>query len=438
MTMNLARAVFAIAGVLVSASCAPSQPPEAPPAEANNGLPAHALQSLQNLEVSLIPPYPEGTARFDHLWDYFQDANPALISHLDDLIHRYHAGETHAGVTYISGPSGVGKSYVIRQLKFPEEATSTPIKLATLFHQTAPDLQTLDGAWVFNRLPTAEVVSLEPLLQSQHAADKAFVLLDDLDEIHAEAALKLLQNVDAYVRTRPRGFVHVIVFGRPESFRPWLAQVQPAGPMSPQVFLLEGPDFQTTGDVAFRCRDYYQWQHKQDTPQAVEDAVLARLDRFGFLRPSFRPLASGNFVLDSVILPTLNNTPMDTTAGQLREQLLRKLLERNQESHQRPAVDNDTYRYLLEEAAAFPLVHHRPLDGQGFFDVRGEDSLSCVDEQGRTRTVGLRALLDRSGVVLLNLKQIEKTEYRFEPVWLHATLVEGWIQRQSRTHAPDL
>ncbi len=436
MAMNLARVIFTIAGTLTAASCAPNPLAPASPQDVNS-IPTQSLQTLKNLETRLIPPYREDTARFDHLWDYFQDANPELIAHLDALMQQHQAGKTHAGVTYISGPSGVGKSYVIRQLEFPEEATCAPIKLATLFPETAADLQTLDGKWVFNRLPTVEAPSLEQLLQSQQAADKAFVLLDDLDEIHAQAATRLLQAVDAYVRTRPRKFIHVILFGRPESFRPRLAQIPHCDPMCPRVFSLEGPDFQTRGDVAFRCRDYYQWQHQQEAPPAVIEAVLNQLDRMPFLRSSLRPLASGNFVLDSVILPYRNNVSANTHAGHIREELFRKLLERNQASHRRPAADDDTYRCLLEEAAAFPLRHHRNLSARGFFDVRDTDTLSFQDPQGHTHAVRLRDLLDRSGVVLLNLEQQKKTEYRFEPLWLHAFLAEGWMQRRSAPNATD-
>jgi hypothetical protein len=424
---------FALVAAGLLTSCASHEACGESSAEAHAPIPPEALQSLYSLGAGQVPPYRQDAARFDHLWDYFKDANRELMSHLDRLKQLYRTGQNHAGATYIAGPSGVGKSYVIRQLDLPEQATTGPIKLATLFLETVPDLATLDGERIFNRLPGAASVSLEDLLPSQDAAQRAFILIDDLDEIHRESALQLLRSVEAAVRARTGGFLHVVVFGRPESFWPWLSHPErhPPAQVSPRPFLLQGPDFQTTGDVVFRCHDYYQWKYQQNAPPAVTNDLLAQLQRFGFLRPCFRPLATGNFVLDGVIAVHQNAVSAPPTERQLRRQLFRLLLERNRESHGRPDADDDTYCRLLETAAAFPLLHHRTIDDHGFFDVRAADTLSFVDDQGQARSVGLRNLLDRSGLILLDPDQSDKTAYRFEPLWLHATLVEAWQRRMS-------
>ncbi|MHC4996099.1 MAG: hypothetical protein ACYTGQ_13720, partial [Planctomycetota bacterium] len=169
-----------------------------------------------------IPAYTEAPARFDHLADYFRDANPNLFARIENLKAAYADGRHSRGATYIAGVGGVGKSYLIGQLDLPEDATSVMIKLADLFGQARPDLTTLDGAHVFNTLPYAKTVSIQRLLDRHDAADKAFVLVDDLDEIHPQTAQAILRGVEGYVTRQPSQprFVHFLVFGRPEAFAP--------------------------------------------------------------------------------------------------------------------------------------------------------------------------------------------------------------------------
>jgi hypothetical protein len=423
--------VLLLAGMAVPASCTPPGTADEPSPDFDRKRPAAARATLAAIEARLAPPYRQGEARFDHLWAYFQDANPALLSHLEQQVRRFENGLNHGGITCIAGPAGTGKSYVIRQLGLPEAAATQPIKLAARFEATAPDLQTLDGAYVFNVLPTADTRTLEALLETGEASSKAFVLLDDLDEIHADTALRLLQVVETFVQTRTDRPVHVLVFGRPEAFWPRLAQRSnsPPSAVPHRFFLLQGPDFQTTGDLRFRCRDYYQWQHQQEAPAAVVTALLATLDSNPFLRPSFRPLAGGNFILDSVIAAVDNGAGARPSAEWLRRELFDRYLERNHRSHGRPGPGNARYRRLLQDAAVFPLRHDRPIDAHGYFEVHPTDSLPFVDLSGELCFVPLQNLLDRSGVALLDLDRLDRRYYRFDPLWLHAALIEAWLDR---------
>lgn len=397
-------------------------------------VPVRSIRSLNAIEKGLIPKYDQGKARFDGLWDYFRDANPNLVSHLDKQIQKYHQGQSHCGVTYVAGASGVGKSYVIRQLGFPEDVTTDPIKLGKIFSEKSPDLQSLDEDVVFNSLPTSSGISIKRLLQRQQATDKAFVLIDDLDEIDEQSAHDLLQQLETYINTRPQGFKHFIVFGRPEGFWPWLNSPERSlsDNISQQPFTLVGPDFKTTGDIVFRCQDYYAWKYKQPAPEALVNEVLEQLERYPYLRYTFRPLSAGNFILDNSIDTKKEKAPPQAKEKELRQELFRSLLERNHETHQRPSVDDKGYMELLENAAAFPLAHNRKLNDQGFFEVRQEDSLTFTDTEGHCRSVRLRDLLSRSGIALLDPSQAQKTLYRFEPFWIHGYLLERFNSHITR------
>ena len=48
------------------------------------------------------------------------------------------------------------------------------------------------------------------------------LLVDDFDEIQQDTGIEVLRQLEDYVQETEGRFVHFIVFGRPESFWPWL------------------------------------------------------------------------------------------------------------------------------------------------------------------------------------------------------------------------
>ena len=351
----------------------------------------------------------DAPARFDGLLDYFQDANPAFFDHIRDLVEQQAAGQAHIAMTCVAGTSGVGKSYVIANLPFAEGTASKPIKLARLFTETRPDLQSLDGQVIFNRLPWAPSFDLAQVIAEQQTEDKAFILLDDLDEIHPDNAMLVLQSVQDFIHRQSQSFMHVFIFGRPEAFWPWLTRY----PQTP-VQILIGPDWQTTGDLAFCCHNYYGYKYSQPAPDEVITTFQRHLEQYPFLRDTIRPLSGGNFVI--------KQSQTFKSKAQLQQALFQDLLTRNTESHGRPGSEDARYITLLQQAVVFLQQHYRYQDEQGFFDVDPNDQVNFIDEQGTCHAVALMDLLDRSGLVNMDLTRLDQARYSFEPLWVQEYL----------------
>jgi len=369
------------------------------------------------IELSLAPTFQQGPARFDTLFAYFKDANPDLFQHFEDVKRLYDQGRDHWGISYVAGTSGVGKSYVVRNLAMFDKAVTQTIKLSALFAETSPDLQSLDKEVVFNQLPSTLSFDVPAVMQDMDP-NKAFILLDDLDEVHEDTAALILKALEQFVVKPHKGFRHFVVFGRPESFWPWLNH------MSRTPRTLQGPEYLTSGDAEFRCQDYYGFKFKRPASGKVTDDVVSQLFRFPFLRDTMRPLSAGNYVLDDSVARKDTGTALLNTADALKQRLLEKLLARNQKSHGRPGMDNAVYLDLLKQAAALPWTRNRVLDEQGFFSVFEKDTLTFTDDQGQSHQVYARDVLNRSGLVTLDVTDTRMARYRFEPFWVQSFLTK--------------
>lgn len=403
-------------------------------------------KKLYDIEKQLIPLLEEGPAQYNDLRSYFKAANEALFQHLESIAREYREKEDHRGATYIAGTSGVGKSYLITQLDMlPRDATHT-IKLSKLLGEPdnclkavpLPDLQTTDEHVVFNRLMGfAEPQAFDFHEFLVHAGAKRgnfmvpFIIIDDLDEIHEDSAKLLLEQLERYVTENGNRFLHFLVFGRPEGFWPWLKhsdRLPPEG-VTNSPYVLRGPEYETTGDLEFRCNNYYQWKYKRDAPQDVTADFMRRLQTYPFLRYTIRSLAAGNFVLNDSIVCYQTKSKRRKPLEQLKSGLFSDFLDRNKESHGRPSMNDDQYVLLLERTAAFPLENERHIDTNGFFEVYSNDFVQLTDREGITRKVRIRDVLNRSGLALLDPSEVRRTRYRFEPFWVHMYLIEKWNQR---------
>ena len=67
------------------------------------------------------------------------------------------------------------------------------------------------------------------------------------------------------------------------------------------------------------------------------------------------------------------------------------------------------------------------VDDKGFFTVRDEDRV-VLSREGRELSFPAKAVLNRSGMILLDPRKTGEAEYRFEPFWLHRMLVETQSQ----------
>ncbi|NQV35625.1 MAG: hypothetical protein HQ515_23225, partial [Phycisphaeraceae bacterium] len=205
---------------------------------------------------------------------------------------------------------------------------------------------------------------------------------------------------------------------------PWLHESTQA--TLPQVtqtpLVLQGPEYQTAGDIAFRCQDYYGFKYSKPAPASVIHDLTSQINRFPFLRDTMRPLSAGNLVIEASVARHEAGAATLNTADALKQWLFEQLLVRNQKSHGRPGADSVQYRSLLQQAAALPQTHNRSQNRQGFFTVFETDVLSFTDDQGQVRQVYARDVLSRSGLVTLDVTETRLARYRFEPFWVQAFL----------------
>jgi hypothetical protein len=382
--------------------------------------------------------------RFATLLDYYRDVNADLFAHLEAIAQEYEAGRSHRGGTYIMGGPGVGKSFVALALdQFPEEAQCT-IRGGEFAESGSPeipfvvkeDLATLDGAVVYNQLPTfgdPNAVTLDALLAAGECVREGkltpLIILDDLNELHNESVWLLLSEVEDFIAREDAGtrFVHVLVFARPEAFAPWLRQSRWNPPRALQVApRFEGGRYETSGDLEFTYRDYLDYRRKPAPTAAEVDTFIELVTTHPFLTYSIRVLSVRNFVIEASL------GHMDTEA-EIKAAAYDSLLERNRQTHGRGDAYAASYQYLLEDIAARYLDQ---VDEDGFFVVDVQDRIEVLDERGE-QVIGqvyVRDVLDRSGIATFERPESILTRYRFDPFWIHGHLVEMRNQRLDPGH----
>jgi serine/threonine-protein kinase len=399
------------------------------------------ISSLCAIERQFVVPLSrEDTSQYQSLLPYFEAANPQLFAHLEAVEQAYQDGQAQTEATYVMGAPGVGKSFVARALdQFPEDRRCE-IALGDLFEHGVeklafevdeqPDLATLEGDFVLNRLPTIaepKAFRLEHLFLAggcdQDGATVPLIIVDGLDELHSDSAMLILREVEHFVSqdSEEGKFVHVVVFGRPESFVPWLKHASRIPPDEVRGFLLEGPLYTTYGDLDFLVRNYYDFRGIGTPSQTDIDRFIQLVVEHPSLTYSIRKLATANFIIEQSAVMA------EGTEQSLKDTLYDNLLERNYQTHGRTEQYSHGYEYALEEVAARYLAH---VDQGGFFAVDFQDTVPIVDVEGElVGEVRVRDLLDRSGVALLDPMDAMSTRYQFDPFWLHAHLVEQRNQR---------
>jgi hypothetical protein len=383
---------------------------------------------------------------------YYDEANPELVSHLTAVAASFRHGESGAGITYVLGAAGVGKSFAARNvIKGFSDTEKCTVKVSDLFRedkdllsfavQDAPDLATTDGQLVFNTLPAfADVADFDfkGLLRAAGCEIGGqllpVIVIDDLDEAHDMVCQSILEDLDEFVLGGAQGagpFVHVIVFGRPEGFYTWLADPARTEQSNQIVrkFVLQAPRYDTAGDLAFRVTGYLDFSGQLDAVQAAGDldnyiaSTTSAAATHGFLTYSLSNLALGNFVVQHTA-PGLDQSEPTLKAG-----LFDDLMVRASETHGRPLPGGplaSEYLRLLEDIA----VQHADVDGSGEFSVLSEDTVDVVDESGSSRgKVRVRDVLNRSGLALLTSASATASRYRFYPFWVHGHLIQRYNQR---------
>jgi hypothetical protein len=383
---------------------------------------------------------------------YYDVANPELVPHLTALAQSYSNGDPGAGVTYVMGAAGVGKSFALRNvLDGFADAEKCSIDLADLFGEDAglldfsvvptPDLATSDGEVVFNELPSMDDPATFALTSLFAAAGcdstgtlVPLIVVDDLDEIHNTSSTAILKAIDGFILDVATGagpFVHFIVAGMPEAFNAWLTDPDrtEANNAILETFLLNAPRYQTAGDLDLRIRGYLDFTQQLAGLEASGeldgfiDSVTNALVSYPFLTYSMGNLAVGNAIMERTRPGFTEMEP------QLKAGLFDDILKRAGQNHGRPeggVALGGPYLRLLEEIA----VRYIDVGDDGVFQVLSEDTVQVRDDADAVLgEVRVRDVLNRAGVALLTSANAASTRYRFDPFWMHAHLVERHNQR---------
>jgi hypothetical protein len=391
--------------------------------------PLCAIEEQLAIPISMNEPN-----RYSHLLLYYREANPELFARVDSIAQAYESGQAHREATYVMGGPGVGKSYVAAALDQFPEADQCTIRMGELADSSGqgiafkmvPDLATLGGEWTFNELPTfadPEAFSLDSLLAAggcvRHGQIAPLVIIDDLNEVHDESISLILKEIEAFISQPDAAdsFVHILVFGRPEAFAPWLRQYRRRPPRELQVSEpLEGGTYTTSGDLEMTYSDCLDYRRMPAPSQEELDAFVQLVVDHPFLTYSIRILAVRNFVIEA-------SQGHVTTEQKLKTSVYNSLIERDRQVHGRGIAHPLSYQYLLEDIAARYLDQ---VDDEGFFVVNAGDTIQVYDDD-RKNVVGevdVRTVLDRSGITRLRNPASTLARYRFDPFWIQAYLVE--------------
>jgi hypothetical protein len=116
------------------------------------------------------------------------------------------------------------------------------------------------------------------------------------------------------------------------------------------------------------------------------------------------------------------------------EAYLAAWLVRDTKSDDRPSQTKpehlDLYLRLLE-GVAVKYLNERKVDQQGCFAVRAGDTITVAYEQSEL-TFPVKRILNRSGLIFVDPRQTNGSNYRYEPIWLHRLLVEKHNDRQRK------
>ncbi len=447
---SLARVLLLVAGAAVPMACG-SLVGDYQVAPADGGVSSAHLCDIERATFAFEIDR-ESTSQQPDLETYYEAANPELITHLNAMAQAYGNGDAGAGVTYIMGAAGVGKSFAARNvINGFADTEKCSIGLADLFGDDAelldfsvvptPDLATLDGQVTFNELPsmadptTFELTSLFTVAGCEVAGTLVpLIVIDDLDEIHDRSSKAVLKAVDRFILDGATGagpFIHFIVVGRPEGFYSWLTDPDRTEDNNAilEIFTLNAPRYQTAGDLDFRIRGYLDFTEQLvplETSGDLDgyiDTVINGVANAPFLTYSMGNLAVGNVVIEHT------RPGADETEPLLKAGLFDDIIQRAAHSHGRPEAGTNLgwpYLRILEEIA----VRYADVADDGVFPVPSEDTLPVLDAAGSTLgEVRVRDVLNRAGVALLTSANAVSTRYRFDPFWIHGHLIERYDQR---------
>lgn len=445
---------------------------------------AAEIKLLRQIEDRVLPlPIVEGPPRFESLRDYYWDTNVELQYQLNEAVRAYTTGrpKPFRAFTLVAGPAGIGKTFVKSGVytHWIPKSEVWKFDIRELLEEFAadglaerkPDIQYHDQ--VISRLLSMTEEGREEFIRLIHQQTPSFLVIDSLDEIHPDDYFFVLDELEKFALHGDREFVHVVLFGRPLVFRDYWRDRRSKGlPNGLRGFVLHPPEFRTTGDLRVSTWNYYCFKYNlcrlgfdgetrsMTFPDFEQWNALnfPRVDEFEdvtFLEnrcicPEVRdelenwakehrvvaavlPNLAGNSIVRELVEEQIaTNRPF--SERDFMDEFFARWLERDSKSGDRPSRSHGTdqlvvYQKLLEAVAAKYLDEHR-VNRLGYFDVV-EDDRVVIEHEGKTISVLVRTLLNRSGLVTLDPVLPVAQRYRFEPFWIHRQLLQQHLERET-------
>ncbi len=458
-------AILSLAIIVANASAISAQPLD--------------TEKLNAVEANVLPPVlVEGPRQYEKLSDYYHAANPELTFRIEHARAAFENKQPRPFrmVTLIAGDAGVGKTFMKKKV-FSTDYPSREVcrfDVRDLYEiwesqgkvHSKPDLFCRDT--VLSSLPAMRDANWQGLYDYLEQKKASFYVIDSLDEVHPDDYVSLLEQVDRFALKSDRDFVHVVVLGRGFAFRDyWQKTLGHFSSSSLNLFMLDPPDFRTTGDLLVSTWNYHRFAHKlrwnsdadrdfslQDFQQwakldfrregrfqdlictpadAVDPCAEAALSRLitscRYPQSAFENLAGNSFLREIVAHKVREGVELDERSIML--EYFDKWLVRDTKSGNRPSPANPRhiklYLHLLEDLAAKVMREDR-VDSHGFFSLHDDETIDC-EFKGQPMSFQAHQILDRSGLKHLDPRAPGARRYRFEPIWLHQVLVESYNRR---------
>lgn len=440
-------------------------------------------QPLKAIENRVLPQVlVEGPHQHRELAEYYVAENLELAFRFEHARQVYDRGAQRPFqmVTLIAGDAGVGKTFLKKKV-FSESYDPSQVcrfDIRDLYEDERsrdhviekPDLYCRDA--VLCSLPAIRDKNWRGLYDYLSQQSASFYVIDSLDEVHPDDYVSLLEQVDRFAFEPHRKFVHVVVLGRGIAFRDyWEKKSGHFSTARLNLYMLEPPNFLTTGDWSVSTWNYHRfahklrWKSKPDTEFSLQDFQqwsaqnFARTGRFEdvactpnnaidarcesalkrlvieqrYPQSPLRNLAGNGILREIVDQHVREGIPLDEQA--FKKVYFEKWLVRDTKCAQRPSASDpehlELYLRLLEDLAAKVLREGR-VDDYGFFALH-EDDVIEYDHEGRRLSFPAHRIINRSGLKHLDPRTPGDSRYRFEPIWMHRMLVESYNRRISST-----
>jgi len=246
------------------------------------------------------------------------------------------------------------------------------------------------------------------------------LLIDNLDEVHPDSSLQLLNSIKQYSIANPKRVI--VVAGRGEAFRDYFVQNELRSVQEirlPTLYVADDPM------LTWYVDDYVAYKSGSSTPDPARrsellNALRGLIKGHPFTRHFMYPGALGNFAIENVRYSDQNDRRLEAL-------MFQTLIDRNKRTHNRPAKDDDISWKLYKDALIQIARRYKPNAETGVFLVGTEDVV-CVTDGQSFAEVNVGRVLMRSGLVDLTPVNVRYLEFMFWPRNLHALLATGALE----------